>query len=564
MSTTMRMNRFGVLILVVLLPLALYAFQTPEVVPIEGIVVDSFSKSPIADAEVWLSAKPGDNSGQKVTTDSLGRFRIEITVGAVIWITANKEGYAKPPDVYASAIRLEIKPGTKPKPVVVSLDRVGSVTGLVLDRDTLQPIPELLVSPMKWMSHEGSLSLSPAGEPSRTNSSGEFHLVGLAPGEYILQFTPRLGLQIKPPLPPEQFRNEETMGYGVQYFPGVELPQSASPVVLSAGSSVRSIEMKLEKIRRASLQGLVELSPGLEELEGSVRLSVLERATQGEVRGYRQVLSFSLKSERNFRLDGLSPGEYLLLGSVEPALPDRRLAGISSFKVEDRSLDGVVVTLSSGLRIGGSIRFDSTSEEEVDKLSNVAQSKRTRVFFSLFLRMGFPGEQAGQVVRWPEGKFESGLMFPGEFDVTLKGLPEGWALKEIRVANRILPSLKLDLKPGIEQQQLELVVGRADATLRVKVKDGFDAGGPSNVLLVPIRDDMAWSVRNAQQAFADSSTDAVLSGLLPGRYLVLAYPVGAPWRNLILGPSALQGAQEIELKSSATATAEVQISSWSK
>ena len=208
---------------------------------IAGRVVDAATRDPVAGARVILTvpletATPSLARRRERVTDAEGQFVFEALAPGQYQIRVQQTGFAPfgdPPD--ASVVEIGAGQLT---PIEVPLTRAAAVSGRVFD-ETDRPLAQVVVSALRQM-------IAPSGEPiartaqmTFTNETGEFLLVDLAEGEYVV---------IAAPPPPRSFAQPAgaaSTALVPTYFPGVRSGNEARVIALAAGQEIVGADFKM-------------------------------------------------------------------------------------------------------------------------------------------------------------------------------------------------------------------------------------------------------------------------------------------------------------------------------
>jgi hypothetical protein len=332
--------------LVSLSVLALAFLLTPPVeaaVTIEGKVIDSATKLPVAGARVVLVRV--DRSGVAITsgvfdtrpsagepdpgadrlaavTGSNGVFRFAVEAPAKFVLFVDAAGYVRTETAVSRESTYVLKAGTPITDITIRLSPELSISGRVVDGESDQPMPDLSVMAHRYRSIGSGKILIADGGTARTDEHGRFRFSRVAPGDYYLEARPPLLAVIGEPKPVEDFRNAVQKTYASTWHPGVARVEEALPIKLVEGAVVEGVEIKVTKRRTASIRGRV-----LGDAEGEVRLMLTAIEKGIDSQGFKVVARGTLRMGSGFQIDQLSPGAYSLLAEM-PQLKgaDRRWA----------------------------------------------------------------------------------------------------------------------------------------------------------------------------------------------------------------------------------------------
>jgi carboxypeptidase family protein len=244
----------------------LVASELPQAVAqmsrISGQVIEDGTNTPVADARVFVvldAERAPDGSLPDTLSDRNGRYRFDMLPPGRYHIAAQKEGFAPPMDP-STMQTIEVAAGQVLEDVTVSLRRGGAFAGHVLDPQG-HPIANVGVTALlkRLNLNEqragvpppfGAPLLMPSGQ-GQTNDLGEFRIVGLWPGDYlIVAGTPsKLGGAATQP--------SSGMTATATYFPGTADVSAAQPLAVEAGQTVSDLTIPLVSVAAFKISGVV-------------------------------------------------------------------------------------------------------------------------------------------------------------------------------------------------------------------------------------------------------------------------------------------------------------------
>jgi hypothetical protein len=229
---------------------------------VSGQVIEDGTNTPVVGAEVFVVLDTGhsmlsDPSPASVT-DRDGRYRFDSLPAGRYRIAALKEGFA-PPMEPATMQMCEVAAGQDLDDLTVSLRRGGAIAGRVLD-PLGQPVAEVSVAALlkrlnpndraTGLVSSGSPVLMPSGQ-SQTNHLGEFRILGLWPGEYLIAADAR-----------SKFGRAErsysaTTTMASTFFPGTADVSAAQPVTVQWDETVSDLTIRLVTVPAFQVSGVV-------------------------------------------------------------------------------------------------------------------------------------------------------------------------------------------------------------------------------------------------------------------------------------------------------------------
>jgi hypothetical protein len=319
--------------------------------PIDGLVLDDHSGSPVGFAEVRVF-HPGDATAlADLETDSGGRFRTPDLSAGEYRLEISKPNYV------GATLRFRVEHSSgQPEPLSAKLVRCGTIAGQVIDREG-QPLSRATVFAMKRAAYGALLrpSLDRAGSFARVNETGSYRLYNLAPGRYAVAVaygnsTIAVGSSGAP-------EAAAATGSGVLFFPGNSKPRIFD---ISSGDEYWGIDFAVVPSGLYSVSGKVE-SPDSRTgfwlaLITHEQPALAAAVTNAEPNG-------------SFRFDGIPPGSYDLL-VAGPAmgrnrqgatLGDKPLFGRAQVEVGAMNVGDLTVEVQPGRPAAFILRAAGTS-----------------------------------------------------------------------------------------------------------------------------------------------------------------------------------------------------------
>lgn len=422
---------------------------------LSGVVTD-VSGGPIAGARIDAArlgamARP-DRAVATALTGADGKYQLAVAEGQLLVAARSAD--------YAAQSRI-VDVGPSGATADFALVPGGVIEGIVLDEQTRAPVAGAIVRADRDSAAivlaESGLAVSVAG------ADGRFRLTGLRPGAYELD---AIG-------DGRRSRAATIVGLGVaEQVTDVELLIGKSPVV--RGTVVDEAGAHVPRAR------VVVFGPG-----------------GGE--------DARCDDHGAFAIEGLRPGEYMLLGSSEDHLsePGRPI------EVTDHDVDGVVVRVRRGAKIVGHVEPPQPCDVKLEAEDALRPGGRGVTM----LRMSAPTPTE------PDGKFELG---PAE---------DGKHVIEARCASGDQGRAPVDVQPGLGEVVVKVTPGGAIAG-RVVDGDGKPVAGVG-VMASPQDGGERTMIVNGVitsgvQGLTNGSGAYEIRGLAPGSYRLSALDRGRP------------------------------------
>jgi hypothetical protein len=191
---------------------------------VSGRVIEEGTNSPVAGAKVIFAFR--GRSRLQTVTDEDGRYFFDDLEPGPWRLTVQKTGY--PPS--ESVATYWVVAGESLEIATVTLAKGARVTGRIVDsRGT--PLADINVRAVK-----PGAALDLMSEATRTNDRGEFQVLGLAPGRYLIVASPR---------PFGSDALSRTM-VSSTFYPGTSDPSAATMITLSAGQTIAGLEFRVD------------------------------------------------------------------------------------------------------------------------------------------------------------------------------------------------------------------------------------------------------------------------------------------------------------------------------
>ena len=518
------------------------AQQTKGTARIGGTVTSAETGQPIRRAAVRLVSAdklPNENT----TTDANGRYEFrELTPGRYT-VTASRGGYISSSfgetSAGGDAARIELAAGQRVDTADIRLARGGVLTGRVFD-EFGDPVPEAQIQVYRSQYTQGLRRLVVA-KAVPSNDLGEFRVYGLPTGTYYVsgKTAPGAGSNLV-----DFWRaSAGTTVFAATFYPGTPIATDARPLPIEAGQHLANLDFGLHPARLARISGRVVDSRGAVLPVTSVNMIHARRdgVVVATISGTRTGTS------GEFTFGGLAPGDYRMLVSsaIDAAAGPRKDAGEREFasvvvSVAGEDIEGLTIATAPGRTLSGRI---ITEGGVLDAPSLQRLSIDASDVHGATAGAGVPVSNVAAVR--PDGTFEArGLFGPRLLRVT--GLPDGWALKSVRVDGRDVIDAGVEVRSDIADIDV-VVTGNPSTVMGIVLDSGGRAVADRTVIVFPADSDRWSGYLNRYVATARTNPDGTFSAgaLPPGGYLaaVVIPAKDAEW----LAPESLE-----RLRSTAT------------
>jgi hypothetical protein len=497
--------------------------QKPKV-RLEGRVLNATTGEPLRKANLHLRMMQSLGMGPApspmptlgVATDAEGKFTFEDLDAGRYTLDAERNGFVR--QIYGArgagsgGTNLTLDSGQELKDIVFKLVPQGTISGRVLDEDG-DPVENSGVVVYRYSYVRGHREMQQYGG-ANVQADGTFLIAHLSAGRYYLSAEDRRNVN------GAQW-GERYGGKGAEegnadtFFPSAADPASAAPVDVTAGGDVRGIEIRLRKSKLYSARGKVAGA-------GSQNITLyLSEKVEGRTMwpGMRYA---SVNRDGSFQFNRLTPGTYIM-----ESPPDRRpgappsLMAYSMVTVSDHNVDGLVIAMSPGPEVSGTIKvegWESLQPPQGQQASASTVTAGPQIQVSLNptsgeTRFGWPFANAED-----DGTFVIRGVMPDKYRVQANNLPEGTYIKSIHLGGEDVKKMGLDLTSG-SGGALEILLSPNAADISGVVhKEGGDAATGVRVTLWSPDDPDSLKIANTDQNGAFK-----LRNVAPGDYRIVAW-----------------------------------------
>jgi len=341
--------------------IAAFLLSQPQAGSIEGTVVQIGTMQPVARAVV--QAIGGRSQSYTIETGGDGRFRFAGLPRGQYEIKVSRTGYMdavfgqRGPSGRGRTISIET--GQTVKDVLIAMVPYGAISGRIID-DRGEPVANINVEALRYVYEDGNLSLRTV-KSSLTDDRGEYRLFWLPPGEYYLKAAASAGavvLRVGAGTPsthelvaglPTLLIAKAGEAYTPAYYPAAQDPRSATRVEVRPGADLGGLDFTLTRVATRKVRGVViDGATGQPPRTASVML-VPRSGSAGPP---------PLRGAANgaFEFQNVHPGSYFAVATVNVGGNGSPVsAGRASVEVTNSDVEGVVVTLSPGIVISGTI-----------------------------------------------------------------------------------------------------------------------------------------------------------------------------------------------------------------
>jgi Carboxypeptidase regulatory-like domain len=497
--------------------------RAPFTASITGSVVRAGTGEPVSRARILLTRVEGklSDSITAIAGDD-GKFTIRNIPPGAYRVFSDKVDYVRAEygqrAMRRSGTPVTLNAGQQVSDIALSMVPAGVITGRVLDPYN-EPIAKVFVRALKPTYSQGERMLDLV-QQTQSNDLGEYRFFDLTPGLYFISATPYFASRIErnqylTPTPPRLGAfGEGTAGRGVTnilnvggfmdpmalngetyiptYYPHTTDPNLAVPIEVKPDAAVDGINIGTTRVRSLSVRGLV--------IDAATGQPPSERtACSGGPSRPQSLLTTG--ADGGFEISGVVPGVYQIRCTT------RSLMGVTSVDVRDADVDNVRVLVHPRFNVTGRITLEGNDQSAVPDYSK--------------MQVMVAGIRTPFVVQ-PDGAFNVSNLGVGDYQFSLKGMPDGLYLKSARIGETdiLAGATHLEATP---RNVLEMIVSPNAATVEAVITD-VDGRPVQDARAVLIPDA---PLRQRFDLYQSAMTDAAglvrFEGVSPGEYKVFAW-----------------------------------------
>jgi hypothetical protein len=487
------------------------------------LLTEEPSPRPVPRARIELSIE-----GQPARTafsDAGGAFTFRGLPAGRYLLAASKPAYVRASYGAKRAGRpgtpITIADGQQISGITLRMLKGSVITGTV--RDELgQPAPGVGVRLMQYRLQNGERTLVPAALNAgpledTTDDLGAYRLFGLAPGEYVLMATAR-------PIGPGEIRMTTaqqaapapTVTYAPVFYPGALSAADAVPIVVGAGEERSGVDLPLQLVRTARIEGVVAAPNGAGPLP-DVLMVPSEPLMAGP-----PTLSFNRArpdADGRFFFSGLAPGTY----TVSARMPSGPFWASADVTVDGENVSGVSLNLQPGLTISGRVVLEGTRAAPPD-LSSVRVSL-TPGASGMTLVGAKDGTEGGVDA---QGRFTLTNVAPGKYRLDAQ-MGANWTLKSAVVNGKDTLDSPVDVGPNDRASAAVLTFTDQSQEIAGTLQDAAGRPAPDFTIVVFPADRALWTAaRRIRTCRPGTDGRFVVRGLPAGEYRIAALVDLAP------------------------------------
>ncbi len=499
---------------------------------ITGTVVADDDGHPLALANVVVIG--GMTGTLKMTsTDRNGQFSF-----ANLAADRYTVGASKPP--YLGAVAGAKRPARQGTPLVVAngqkvtgltvrLPRGAVIAGTIIDEQG-RPAANVSVGLQQWKLRGDERGLASAvGVPvGATDEEGRYRFYGVPPGEYIVVAL-RFGgapVRVLTNAEAEQIAAGRSVDMSVNtsrrnapiYFPGTPRATEAAPIVVASGDERLGIDLRLDYVRTARVEGMVFGPDGQPVLNATVMLGTVAGSSAAAEQSNARV-----GNDGRFTFAQTTPGPQIL--TVVNNLGNVTLFASMFIDTSLADQTGLQLTMRPPLSIAGRLQFDGTVKPFV--AGRIVPLRQFGRVAATFLGVGQTAtNESGdfQIIRVVPGRYLIGG--PMSFGASTDSVT--WALKSVVADDKDITDQLLEI---VDTAPKLVVVTYTDQWQQLSGKLSHQSGGPATdetVIVFP-KNRAYWYQGSRRIAITRPASDGLFSfggqgptTLPPGEYLLAA------------------------------------------
>ncbi len=481
---------------------------------LEGTVVSATTGEPLRKARVTLRSMGQPNgTAYGATTDGAGHFLIDDVDPGRYSFSASRNAYVSqsysPQGSAKRGAPLTLSNGQKLKEIVFKLTPQGVISGRILDEDG-EPLANVMVQCMAFGYQNGKRQLVGRNGGS-TNDLGEYRFHSLSPGKYVVSATyrsPDLFMNIQGPTQASPVTEE---GYATTYYPNSTNPDNAQQLEITPGAQIGSVNMTLVRVHTVRIKGRINGVAMGNRGRRNANVMLMPRDAPGFMM-MPGAVARAVDPQGNFQMRGVTPGSYVLRADFMD--DNMRYSARMPLEVGSSNIEDIELSLQPPLEVHGHI----TIEENGDlKGAQVNVSFQPKVSGGAMMMMGGGGMQMKDDLT-----FKVTNLSPDPYDINVRGMPEGFYVKSIRMGQADVTETGVDFSQGgVDEITVILNPNGGEIDGAVQNAKGEPAIG-ATVTLIPEAShrSTSWLYKTAD---TDQNGRFSIKGVRPGEYKIYAW-----------------------------------------
>lgn len=209
-----------------------------ELYRVAGVVVDSQTGRPVANASITLSDSEKPSDEKATASDADGRFAFDVAQGRfrlMGFVAGQPQQYGQMSPLLGGGSSVVTGPGQDTRHLVFRWFRRAAISGRVSDQDG-EPVEDARVFLLRSEPETERVRVTPVNQVS-TDDKGEYRLANVPGGKYYLVVTGQPWTNSAPGPTDESAR---PAGYPPMYYPNTPDRARAAPLMLQSGEEARA------------------------------------------------------------------------------------------------------------------------------------------------------------------------------------------------------------------------------------------------------------------------------------------------------------------------------------
>jgi len=483
---------------------------------IKGTVTSAEGGRPLRRAQIRVTA-PELSQPRTTSTNPQGNYEFKDLPAGRYTITVSRNGH----------LQLQYgqrRPGEPPKPLQITegqlvekldfaLPRAGVISGRIID-ETGEAYAGVGVWAMQSQFFQGRRRLVPVGPHENSDDTGQYRLVGLPPGDYVVMAQTQEKWTV-------EGETTRVFSYAPSYYGGTASAADAQRVKVGVGQEVGAVDISMVALPASTVSGTAFGSDGLPLAGGNVSLSLEITGPTGG--SYMGGPGTTVAADGTWKIREVPPGEFQLTARSVGRDKPMETASMTLFVTGD--MEGISLLADSGGTLSGKVVTDTGAP--LPEAPNLRISPQTTV----------PGRRpTPQLVGDDNGIVRSDGSFTlkgivGPSMIRVFSLPRGWAVLRIDAADKDYVDTALELKAGREIDGARIVITNRLPSVAGVITDEKGVPTEGTVLLFP-SESSKWleAAATLRSARPDQSGTFRFENVRPGDYLAIALDYVQQWQ----------------------------------
>jgi hypothetical protein len=476
---------------------------------IAGVVRDSATGSPVADATLYLDRNLP--TGQEVKADGQGRYSMANVKPGQHRLSAETPRVDRSLPTYATKM-VHIAAGQEVTGIDFNLNLPARISGRVVDQNK-EPIAGISVILVAREYSLGALRHVFAGMAT-TDDQGQYTMT-VRPGRAFLLMAQKRTFRIDAVSDAPADPKLRKPAYAATFYPGTPDLEGAQTLTFRPGERRDGLDLRVMRTPSYCVEGVVQGAGTPQALAFSITDRQPTSGASGDGAMFIGSPGGKAGPEGKIRICNLYPGEYEVTAySQDESMPSSY--GSATLTIVDRDVRDFNVTARPHVAIAGEVVWDGEAPDPpVSEQLNINLRPMTRAPWraeTSYARAGMPST------------FSFASVLIDSYSVHLSAVPKSAYVKEVTYAGQNVQSEPLRAGSGIGEAKLRIVLARNGGTVSARVadKDG-NAISDARVLVLPISVASEAALASAiVSGQCDQNGTWTSTMMAPGKYYVLA------------------------------------------